>query len=83
MAKLAQFEGVFEIEIHPRKLRNGHKIRVIMEMPYTEDEYLKIAKLNFKDATVFLEEHDAQNELDGIEEEDDENQTGLQFEDPE
>ncbi len=48
-------------------------------MPYTEEEYLKIASLNFKDATVFLEEHEAQTELDGIEEEDNENQIDLQL----
>ena len=80
MAKLSQFEGVFEIEVHPRRLRNGHKIRVIMEMPYDEALYAQITKLNFKDAKVFLEEHEVQPDLEGVNEEEeiDEFQLGLE-----
>ena len=68
--KMKNFEGIFEVEVHPRKLRNGNKIKVILEMPYTEDDYERVNRLNFKNATVFLQETEgAQPDLENIEEE--------------
>ena len=69
MPKLKTFEGIFEVEVHPRKLRNGNKIKVLLEMPYTEENYSKVNGLNFKNAKVFFEETEgAQPDLENIEE---------------
>ena len=54
--KMKTFEGIFEVEVHPRKLRNGNRIKVILEMPYTEKDYAAVNGINFKNAKVFLEE---------------------------
>jgi len=67
------FEGIFDVEVHPRKLRNGNLIRVILEMPYTETNYEKINHLNFKNAKIFFEETEqAQPDLENIGEEQEE-----------
>ena len=68
MAKMKQADGIGEIEVHPRKLRNGNRIKVVIEMPYTEKKFAEINKLNFKNVEFFLKEIElAQPDLENVE----------------
>jgi len=70
MAKMNQTAGIGEIEVHPRKLRNGNRIKITIEMPYTEEAFAEANRLNFKNGEFFIKETElAQPDLENIEEE--------------
>ena len=36
------FTGVFEVEVKARKLKNGHRMQIILERPYDAEEFAAI-----------------------------------------
>ncbi|MBE3087575.1 MAG: hypothetical protein IMZ71_00380 [Chloroflexi bacterium] len=49
--------GPFEVfDIKVRRLRNGHKIMLVLEVPYSEKTSEQLERLRFQDVNVRLEE---------------------------
>lgn len=72
-----EFEGVFDVEIKARKLRNGHRMQIILERPYDPEEFAHLAQFQFEQAEVSLAYHEVQQDLEFDEEYDDEMQEDL------
>ncbi len=55
--KLKEYQGTFEVfDVGHRRLRNGNKLRVVLEAPYDKAEEGKLLSLLFLQASVALTE---------------------------
>ena len=66
MAEIPAVAGVFEVEVKARKLRNGHRIQIILEKSYEPDEYTVLSKYQFQRAKVSMIPHVEQQDLAGM-----------------
>ena len=66
--KIKNQEGVFDVEVKARKLRNGNRMQIILEKPYDAEEFAAMSAYQFERAKVTFEYHPDQTELEGVEE---------------
>lgn len=61
------FKTPFEMEVSTRKLRNGNKIKIVLEAPFNEEMFHKLVDYQFKNVDVTIVENKGeQSELPGI-----------------
>jgi len=66
------YEGIFEVfDVCSRRLRNGNKLRVVLEAPYDRAEEKMLLDFKFGDARIQMMKYEPQPELTGINEEED------------
>lgn len=55
--KLKEYEGTFEVfDVTHRRLRNGNKLRVVLEAQYDRGEEKKLLDLIYREANVTIRE---------------------------
>lgn len=59
-----ELRGVFEVDFQVRKMRNGHRLRLILESPYDRVEAKALEDFRFGTAKVHLQLSEAQGVLD-------------------
>lgn len=71
MDPIQDFSAVFEVEVKARKLRNGHRMQIVLEKAYEPEEFAAMTRFQFERAAVMIVHHLEQPDLEGIDEEDD------------
>ncbi len=67
VGKTKTFEGLFEVfEVSARRLRNGNKLRIVLEAPYDKAEEKRLIDFKFSEVRMVMEKFEAQPELPGV-----------------
>ena len=66
--KTKTFEGLFEVfDVCARRLRNGNKLRIVLEAPYDKAEEKRLIDFKFSEVRMAMEKFEPQPDLIGIE----------------
>ena len=59
-------EGNFEVfDLSCRRLRNGDKLKLVLEQMYTKEKELDAVKLRYEDCSIFFQAVDKELDFDG------------------
>ena len=62
-----RFQGLFEVfDVCARRLRNGNKLRIVLEAPYDKAEEKRLIDFKFNEVVLDMERIEIQPELPGV-----------------